>query len=664
MRLGHTTAELHFELHGKAEGRAPGPLFNPQEYLAKNPDVAAAVKAGEISAFDHFVLYGAAEGRSPSSIFDISFYLSQNPDVAAAVAAGYISAIQHILLYGLAEGRQLLPFLNLKGYLDANPDVAEAVRNGLTDPLTHLLQYGIAEGRPLSNGVSLSLFAADPAFKAAINEGRYEDAVAIVGKVAPFLPTFTPPTGWVPAANTPIPIDFVPPKGVKLIVPPSVTVPPDVVLPDTVEHETPPAPGPTITFTVTVTAGVVTFGGTATGDITFTVASDGMVTFSRGGATAHNKYLVSDITSAGISNTLKLSANAIDLTVDHATALVAITGFDANGKTYSLADTAANLAASGATGNGAANITATDSATVAEGNLIHALTNSGTTTYGISDTWAAIQPELSNAIVANAIGVSVTDPATLNVADFTALPLNVILTDGYSISDSIAAADGLNFNDVVWTGIKGVTLAGSAGDQTVTGSAFADFIAGGDGADTLSGGDGNDTLFGGAGNDILIGGNGIDKFLFIAGADATAAAVAAANGADTITDFKSSDGDIPSDGDILDVAQLLTGVRNFIKGDFSTLSGSIGNYNMAVITDAQNVSGNALAAADVDHLAYSVSNHAGSGILVFNNNGAVQIWYDSAMGAHRGGSDVVLIGTITTANAAVDLANLTAFNFG
>ncbi|MBB5217422.1 calcium-binding protein [Parapusillimonas granuli] len=628
VRLGHTTAELHFELHGKAEGRAPGPLFNPQEYLAKNPDVAAAVKAGEISAFDHFVLYGAAEGRSPSSIFDISFYLSQNPDVAAAVAAGYISAIQHILLYGLAEGRQLLPFLNLKGYLDANPDVAEAVRNGQTDPLTHLLQYGIAEGRPLSNGVSLSLFAADPAFKAAITEGRYEDAVAIVGKVAPFLPTFTPPTGWVPAANTPIPIDFVPPKGVKLIVPPSVTVPPDVVLPDTVEHETPPAPGPTITFTVTES------GSAPTVAVAFEHASSTISVVEEGGKLK--------FTSG--STSISTTADAAGIGIIHVPAGTTMSGAVGvlGGKAIS----------------GGGNLTLVGPSTVAQVAGVDFSGVAGVVIYSITDTWAHVQPELDDDLITDAAAVSVTDAVTLDIAGFNNLPPTLTFTGGYRISDTIDAAHNKNFSDAVWAGIKGVTLAGSAGDQTVTGSAFVDQIAGGDGADTLSGGDGNDTLFGGAGNDILIGGNGIDKFLFIAGADATAAAVAAANGADTITDFKSSD------GDILDVAQLLTGVRNFIKGDFSTLSGSIGNYNMAVITDAQNVSGNALAAADVDHLAYSVSNHAGSGILVFNNNGAVQIWYDSAMGAHRGGSDVVLIGTITTANAAADLAALTAFNFG
>lgn len=159
-------------------------------------------------------------------------YLDLNPDVAAAVRAGEMSAIEHLLQYGLNEGRQILPFLNLGSYLNANPDVAAAVGDGQTDPLTHVLQYGIAEGRLLSNGIDLTFFARDPVFRQAITDGRFEDAMARVGEVAPFLPDFTPPAGWTPAADTPIPQGFVPPAGKYLVVPDGVIVPDGTVLPD------------------------------------------------------------------------------------------------------------------------------------------------------------------------------------------------------------------------------------------------------------------------------------------------------------------------------------------------------------------------------------------------------------------------------------------------
>lgn len=40
--------------------------FDEQAYLAANPDVAAAVKAGAFSAAEHYSQYGQAEGRSPT----------------------------------------------------------------------------------------------------------------------------------------------------------------------------------------------------------------------------------------------------------------------------------------------------------------------------------------------------------------------------------------------------------------------------------------------------------------------------------------------------------------------------------------------------------------------------------------------------------------------
>lgn len=56
--------------------------------------------------------------------------------------------------------------------------------------------------RPLGNGVSLA-------------------------QVAPFLPDFEAPQGWEAPADTPIPLDFVPVAGEKLVIPPTVIVPDD-----------------------------------------------------------------------------------------------------------------------------------------------------------------------------------------------------------------------------------------------------------------------------------------------------------------------------------------------------------------------------------------------------------------------------------------------------
>ncbi|MFC0282259.1 hypothetical protein ACFFJB_01255 [Camelimonas abortus] len=60
--------------------------FDPEWYLKKNPDVLAAIQAGLISsAEEHFQLYGKYEGRNPSPFIDLDFYLAANPDVREAV---------------------------------------------------------------------------------------------------------------------------------------------------------------------------------------------------------------------------------------------------------------------------------------------------------------------------------------------------------------------------------------------------------------------------------------------------------------------------------------------------------------------------------------------------------------------------------------------------
>lgn len=294
-------------------------LFNADWYLSRNPDVAAAVEAGLIAAYDHFLQFGAAEGRSPSSWFDPGFYLSQNPDVAAAVDAGLMTAAEHFLQYGQAEVRRINPFIDLAAYLDANADLAAAHADGIISPLAHLLTYGLAEGRNLGNGVSLHIFANDPAFQTALERGDGHAALQRMEAVAPFLPSFQPPEGWVPSAATPIPVDFVPPSGVTLIVPPSVSIPPDTVLPPIFETPRPPAPPepaprppsppkpapkpptppkpapeppPPVEddwtpppFTVTNYNGERSFSGTATGIIRTDIGADGVISFIRDGIT-------------------------------------------------------------------------------------------------------------------------------------------------------------------------------------------------------------------------------------------------------------------------------------------------------------------------------------------------------------------------------------------
>ena len=92
-------------------------LFNEIWYLRHNPDVAAAVEAGLIDAKTHFEQYGRLEGRAPGPLFDPERYLNENPDVRMAVANGLTTAYDHFPNTGSKKGaglpRTSIPILPL-----------------------------------------------------------------------------------------------------------------------------------------------------------------------------------------------------------------------------------------------------------------------------------------------------------------------------------------------------------------------------------------------------------------------------------------------------------------------------------------------------------------------------------------------------------------------
>jgi hypothetical protein len=88
-------------------------------YLSQNPDVAAAVKAGDIeSGAAHFRNVGFMEGRMASAPqVDKNWYLKTYPDVAAAIKAGLCkSALEHYRTTGMYEGRLGQPPIDSKSY--------------------------------------------------------------------------------------------------------------------------------------------------------------------------------------------------------------------------------------------------------------------------------------------------------------------------------------------------------------------------------------------------------------------------------------------------------------------------------------------------------------------------------------------------------------------
>ena len=77
---------------------ASSPLFDPQWYLERNPDVAINSKDPAL----HYLLHGAREGRAPGPRFDGSAYLQANPDVANSKT----NPLLHFIRHGRNENRR------------------------------------------------------------------------------------------------------------------------------------------------------------------------------------------------------------------------------------------------------------------------------------------------------------------------------------------------------------------------------------------------------------------------------------------------------------------------------------------------------------------------------------------------------------------------------
>jgi len=122
----------HFEQFGRFEARNPNAYFNTSFYLGQYPDVA---RAG-INPLTHFLNFGVNEARATNATelsafdtdnngfvneFNAAAYLQANADVAAAVTAGQTTAYKHFIEFGQFEGRSATltngtvvsgPFLN------------------------------------------------------------------------------------------------------------------------------------------------------------------------------------------------------------------------------------------------------------------------------------------------------------------------------------------------------------------------------------------------------------------------------------------------------------------------------------------------------------------------------------------------------------------------
>ena len=105
----------------------------------------------------------------------------------------------------------------------------------------------------------------------------------------------------------------------------------------------------------------------------------------------------------------------------------------------------------------------------------------------------------------------------------------VAITD-IDLGDDDPGSDASPADMALVMGIENFT--GGEGDDSIEGGMDANMLMGGEGNDTIDGMEGNDTLVGGEGDDNLMGGAEADTFVF-----------GPNNGADTVSDFSSREGD-------------------------------------------------------------------------------------------------------------------------
>ncbi|WP_298374647.1 M10 family metallopeptidase C-terminal domain-containing protein [Azospirillum sp.] len=135
----------HYEAFGKYEGRLSSPygVFDANYYNAEDPQYSSGAL--------NFLTVGAKIGRSPSAkAYDEDGYLAKNPDVAAAVFQGVLPSGQaHYDLWGKAEGRNASgQAFDESDYLQRYPDVARAVQSGvIASGEAHFGATGFAELR-------------------------------------------------------------------------------------------------------------------------------------------------------------------------------------------------------------------------------------------------------------------------------------------------------------------------------------------------------------------------------------------------------------------------------------------------------------------------------------------------------------------------------------
>ena len=140
-------------------------------------------------------------------------------------------------------------------------------------------------------------------------------------------------------------------------------------------------------------------------------------------------------------------------------------------------------------------------------------------------------------------------------------------------NNTVTGGDGKNSvtsgsgDDTITTGSGADVIKSGGGNDIITSGAGNDLIESGAGNDTVNAGAGNDSIRGGAGIDALTGGGGHDTFVYGSLANAKL-------GADTISDFSTSNPRQAGEGDKLDLRGLVDDFTSAHGGSLAQLVAS------------------------------------------------------------------------------------------
>lgn len=149
--FGTKSAYKHYVDYGRAEGRTPSPVYQPEYYKAQYGDLQDAFNENSDKYLNHFIKYTITgkELRRAAFMFNLTYYKKQYADLREAFGDDNEKYFAHFLAKGMLEMRQACKEFNPTVYAKKNADVKALVKEMGDNRYYyyHYLKYGIYEGR-------------------------------------------------------------------------------------------------------------------------------------------------------------------------------------------------------------------------------------------------------------------------------------------------------------------------------------------------------------------------------------------------------------------------------------------------------------------------------------------------------------------------------------